>query len=159
MERFEGYSLSRVFRQVAKLHHHNLHLLLSDKGVFPGQPPLLSHLSEQDGLSQKELAEKMHNRPATVTVMLDRMEKAGLVERRTDPADHRVSRVHLTDRGREAHKETRKIMEAFNANLFEGFSEEEKQTMRQFLYRMVGNLHKMNPEEPPAPPSEHPTKE
>ena len=51
---------------------------------------MLFALYKKDGQSQKDLAKQLNINPATITVMLTRMEKAGLLERRKDPDDQRV---------------------------------------------------------------------
>ncbi|CAG7596580.1 hypothetical protein PAESOLCIP111_00089 [Paenibacillus solanacearum] len=133
-------SLELVFHRVAKMHGHALHALLSGKEVYPGQPPLLKALVERDGQSQKELAERMNITPATLTVMLGRMEKTGMVVRRPDEADQRVSRVFITEKGRLAFgslEETQKLMEAA---CFAQFTPEEQIIFRRLLLQMHENL-------------------
>jgi DNA-binding MarR family transcriptional regulator len=56
---------------------------------------ILVRVEGQPGLSQKELAEVMEVEPITVARLIDRMERRGIVERRPDPKDRRVWRVHL----------------------------------------------------------------
>lgn len=132
--------LDVVFRQVAKLHHQTVHKLLGDQEVFPGQPPVLRLLAERDGRSQRELAEQMEITPATLNVMIGRMEKNGLVQRRPDPADQRVSRVYLTGKGRRAHQEIRDIIDRMEGVSFEHFTAEEKVLFRRLLVQMYENL-------------------
>ncbi|WP_438447276.1 MarR family winged helix-turn-helix transcriptional regulator [Gorillibacterium sp. sgz5001074] len=132
--------LDVVFKRVAKLHHQTVHKLLSDKEVFPGQPPVLRLLSERDGRSQRELAEEMEITPATLNVMIGRMEKNGLLERKPDPADQRVSRVYLTEKGREAHQELRDVIGTMEATCFGNFTMEERIVFRRLLLQMYDNL-------------------
>ena len=56
---------------------------------------LLSRLESQPGLSQKALAEILEVEPITIARLVDRLEARGLVERRPDPADRRIWRLHL----------------------------------------------------------------
>ena len=56
---------------------------------------ILAWLDRQPGLSQKELAEKLEVEPITVARLVDRLQARGLLERRPDPADRRVWRLHL----------------------------------------------------------------
>ena len=84
---------------------------------YPGQPPLLLRLAREDGQSQKELAKHMHVQPATLTVMIDRMAKHGLLERKTDARDQRGSRVYLTDKGRSAATGVREELERLGGAL------------------------------------------
>jgi DNA-binding MarR family transcriptional regulator len=56
---------------------------------------LLIWLERQPGLSQKELAELLEVEPITVARLIDRLEARGMVERRPDPRDRRIWRLHL----------------------------------------------------------------
>jgi len=135
-------SLHAVFMRVLRTHRHAMHNLLQDQVVYPGQPPLLNALSEQDGQSQKELAERLHIKPATVTVMLSRLEKNELIERRPDEKDQRVSRVYLTDKGKAAHTEVKKALKVMEARCFADFTPEEEELLRKLLMQMYANLLK-----------------
>ena len=126
---------------VMKLHRHHVHLLLDDD-IFPGQPPLLKRLTEKDGMSQKELAGMLNVKPATLTVMIDRMEKTGFVERKSDPKDQRVSRVFLTGKGRRAAAEVEEALQLLNQYSFAGFSPEEELVLRGLIQMVHDNLEK-----------------
>ena len=56
---------------------------------------ILGRLERQPGLSQKELAEILEVEPITVARLVDRLQASGLLERRPDPADRRIWRLHL----------------------------------------------------------------
>lgn len=73
---------------------------LKTVGLSIPQFDLLSTLTEQEGLSQQELAARLYVTKSNVTGLLDRMVEAGLVERRTIPGDRRSNALHLTDKGR-----------------------------------------------------------
>ncbi len=121
-----------------------MHHLLAEIGLYPGQPPLLFILNKENGLSQKELAAKLKIKPATLTVMLGRMEKAGLVDRSQDEADQRISRVHITEQGREVYQSAAAVMRQLDAGMFIGFDEEERKILRLFLERIKVNLKEAN---------------
>jgi MarR family transcriptional regulator for hemolysin len=65
-------------------------------GMTRAQWMILFRLRRQDGLTQRELAEVLEVEPITVGRLVDRLETRGLVERRADPRDRRVWRLHLT---------------------------------------------------------------
>jgi len=65
-------------------------------GMTRAQWMTLFRLRRQDGLTQRELAEVLEVEPITVGRLVDRLEARGLVERRADPRDRRVWRLHLT---------------------------------------------------------------
>jgi MarR family transcriptional regulator for hemolysin len=64
-------------------------------GMTRAQWMILFHLQRQAGLSQKELAEILEVEPITVARLIDRLEDRGMVERRDDPHDRRIWRLHL----------------------------------------------------------------
>lgn len=64
-------------------------------GMTRAQWVMLSRLDRQPGLSQKELAELLEVEPITVARLVDRLEARNLLERRPDPTDRRVWRLHL----------------------------------------------------------------
>jgi DNA-binding MarR family transcriptional regulator len=136
-----------MLSQTVKLHHYNTHLMLRHQEVHQGQPPLLFALSREDGQTHSELADKLRITPATVTVMLKRMEKNGLLIRRPDPQDQRKSRVFLTEKGRATLEEVRQALKISENHCFEGFTAEEKQILQQYILRMQANLNRF---EPPA---------
>jgi len=135
-------SLTYIFTQVIRLHYHRSHALLEEIGIYPGQPPLLFALWRKDGQSQKELAEHIHIKPSTVTVMLGRMEKAKLVERRSDPDDQRISRVYLTEHGKDILKEVKEVVEVLESESFANFTTEELVLIRRLFMQMRDNLSK-----------------
>jgi MarR family transcriptional regulator, organic hydroperoxide resistance regulator len=99
---------ARVFRAVlgtAKLHVHLMMRMLAANGTHPGQAMCLRVLAVNDGAAQRDLADMLHVARPTITKMLQSMEKSGLVERRADEADQRLTRVYLTGAGRAAEKE------------------------------------------------------
>jgi MarR family transcriptional regulator for hemolysin len=60
----------------------------------------LKHAAENEGSSQRALAEHMHIEPPTLVRHLDKLADEGLVERRRDEQDRRVARVYMTAAGR-----------------------------------------------------------
>ncbi|MNI20613.1 putative HTH-type transcriptional regulator YusO [compost metagenome] len=145
MNLYQSDSLTHILIQVMKQHRHHIHKSIQEYEVYPGQPPLLFRLSEQDGQSQNELAAQMRVAPATLTVMINRMEKTGLVERRTDAQDQRISRVYLTDKGTQATIAVKETLRTLEDRCFTHFMPEEKLILRRLLLQMHENMK--DPEE------------
>lgn len=133
-------SLDSLFAQICKLKHARIHTLLEGLGLYRGQPPVLQALWEQEGLMHTELARRLRVQPATITKMLKRMEKAGFVERRPDPADHRVSRVYLTEAGQAVRADVQQVWHRLEEEAFAGLSSEERTTLRRFFLHIRENL-------------------
>ncbi|HEX7712714.1 MAG TPA: MarR family transcriptional regulator [Bacillota bacterium] len=139
----ENDSVYTLFGRVVRLHYCRMHMLLEKVGVYPGQPPLLLTLGKTDGQSQRELAEKLRIKAATITVMVKRMESAGLVERRNDPDDQRITRVYLTDLGRVVLGKVRETLKAMEGECFCNFTAEEQIILRRLFMQMRENLLKV----------------
>lgn len=118
---------------------------LTDFGVHPGQIPLIRLLGNEEGLSQRQISQKLHTRPPTVTVSLKRMENSGLIRKVPDERDQRVSHIYLTDKGMEIYQMTHKLADELERYIFRGFTESEKCLMRRLYAQMIENL-----EETPA---------
>jgi len=127
--------------ELVKLHRYKVHeKLVNHPELYPGQPPLLFQLDREDGQTQKSLAEQLRRAPATVTVMLKRMEASGYVRREADPNDLRSLRVYLTNQGRSALKDLREVFQELEHQAQEGFTPEETQLMSALAQRMIHNL-------------------
>lgn len=133
-------SLHTLLAQVCRAHHARVHALLETLGLYRGQPFVLYALWKEEGLAHSELAERLHVQPATITKMLQRMEKAGFVVRRHDSEDRRVSRVYLTDAGHAIRSELENVWQQLEREAFAGLDTEERAVLRQLLLRVWENL-------------------
>jgi DNA-binding MarR family transcriptional regulator len=136
----EPESLDRLFAEICRLKHGRVHTLYEALGLYRGQPRMLRVLWDQEGLTHTELSRQLQVQPATITKMLQRMEKAGFVVRRHDPDDQRVSRVYLTQAGRAVRDDVQQVWRRLEEEAFAGFTEEESVLLRQFFLRIRANL-------------------
>jgi MarR family transcriptional regulator, organic hydroperoxide resistance regulator len=133
-------SLDFLLAQICHLHHTRAHQLLESLGLYRGQPPVLRALWEQEGLAQSELAKRLKITPATCTKMLQRMEKAGFIERVADEIDQRVMRVYLTETGYAIQNQVVKVWETMDTETFTGISSEDLASLRGLLLHIRQNL-------------------
>ena len=113
----------------------------------PGARAILSMIAVSDGLCQRELVERTHLRPPTVSVILQKMEEEGMVERKSDDGDRRIIRVYLTDYGRAMDAQTIARIQKTDALALAGLSDEEIATAMGLLARMRDNLIALNEKE------------
>ena len=132
--------LGLLFADVCKLHHAVSRSLVHGLGLHRGQPPLLSALAEREGQSHSELARALCVSAPTISKMVQRLERAGFVERRPDPDDERVSCVYLTDAGRSVQKDIRRTLRSMGKEITREFSAEERTLLHSFLVRIRANL-------------------
>lgn len=140
MDNSEMDSVDLILGQFIKAHRQTTFMHLAKLGLYPGQPPVLAALCKNDGCSQKELVDSLSVKPATITVTLRRMEKAGLLERRSDARDLRKSRVYITEKGKELNCRVEEVKRNIEKECFVGFTQEERILMRRFLIQMRDNL-------------------
>ncbi len=117
-----------------------MHDKLDALGLYHGQPSVLNALWAREGMTQSELCDELNRSPSTITKMIQRMEKAGFVERREDPRDERISRVYLTQSGRNVRSAVEEIWHSFASQAFEAFSEKELAQFYNLLQRVYHNI-------------------
>ena len=136
IEESTGYTLAKV----CKAHRGNVGKLLAGVGLHVGQEMVLIELWRDDGLRGGELAERLGVEPPTVTKMLRRLERCGLVSRRRDPEDARSFRVYLTDEGRSLEDPVTRCWESSDERILAGMSAGERRTFHRLLTRVRANL-------------------
>ncbi len=98
--------------------------ILGDFDITPPQFTALYMLSGEINLTIGELSNKMYLACSTVTDLLDRMERNGLVVRVKDEKDRRVVRIKVLDKGEEMIQDVLKTRRNYIAGILEGVSEE-----------------------------------
>jgi DNA-binding MarR family transcriptional regulator len=136
--------LGKLLAGICRLNRGFMHSLWDELGLYRGQPFLLAVLWESEGITHSELARRMHVSPATVTNMIKRMEKGGLLERRPDAEDQRVSHVYLTDAGRAIRERVDQRWRELETQVFGSFSEEEQEILAALLERVRTELIKLH---------------
>lgn len=114
---------------------------LKDYGVTPEQWTVLKRLDSHSGISQKELAQKADKDQATVTRILDILERKKLISKEVNKEDRRSFLLHITEKGQEAVKEMHPFIEKlFEEILLHDISEENLATFRQVLLQINQNI-------------------
>lgn len=132
--------IGHLLMRICKLSRDRSRVLMAQIGIHCGQGIALRQLWQEDGVTQSELAHRLHIAPATVTIALQRMEKSGLIERCPDEQDQRVSRVFLTEKGRSLRKKIEQNWRKLEEQALFGFSEEEREAVHGYLRRIRANL-------------------
>ena len=118
--------------------------LLNDANVneFNGaQGRILYVLWQADSVPIIELSKKTGLAKTTLTSMLDRMEKAGLITRNYDKADRRQIRITLTEKSRELSDKYDEVSRKMSEIFYQGFSDSEIEQFESYLTRIINNLN------------------
>ena len=100
MENDNEKSIQRLIMEISRMYVEKCFGKLKGLGIHPRQMPILAVLWKEDGCSQKELASQLGVKPPTVTVSIQRLEKIGIIVRKQDEKDQRISRIYLTEEGK-----------------------------------------------------------
>jgi DNA-binding MarR family transcriptional regulator len=136
-----GYQVNHLARLLAQA----LAAGISPYGVVPGQFAQLLALYEQDGLTQRELCDRVRIEQATMAKTLQRMQRDGLVRCEPDPDDRRRIRVYLTDRARAIEGELGAAARAVNASATDGLTDAEVDAYLTLTARLINNLEDTKP--------------
>ncbi len=121
-------------------HRNIIDARFREKGIYYGQPPILKFISENKNVTQKEIADFLHVSAPSIATSLKRMEESGLVVRVENKKDARRNSVKLTKKGKELVEYADNLFLRIDDVAYNGFTEEEMDTLIRFLERMNNNL-------------------
>lgn len=105
-------------------------------GLVPSHGDILALLYEHAPLTMKEIAAKIHKTKATVTVLVDKLEKQGFVKRETPASDSRYTYISLTEKGQTFQTAFVNISKELNAMLHKNLTAEEVSALIALLQKM-----------------------
>ncbi|WP_137129625.1 MarR family transcriptional regulator [Rhizobium sp. FY34] len=108
-------------------------------GFSPGQFPVLLALWHEDGLTQRQLLDRMEVEQATLANTLARMERDGLILRRPHPSDRRAQIISLSDRGRELEQMATEAAAQADDEIFAGFRRFERELLLEYMRMAITN--------------------
>lgn len=108
-------------------------------GFAPGQFPVLLELWSEEGLTQKQLLDRLDIEQATMANTLARMERDGLILRKKHPTDKRAQQIFLTDKARAMEAEAKAAAIAADQSLFSGFRHFERELMLEYMRMAIAN--------------------
>ncbi len=126
------YHLAKTYQQSNKVWRKSM----SGFSVTATQGMVLNFLHDGDKITSKELGDRTMLDSATLTGVLDRLEKAGLIERLQHPSDRRAIIVALTDEGKSVANETYEEIERANEVFLKCLTQEEQLNLRIMLKKV-----------------------
>jgi len=140
MDKTINNDLPFVLHDVARLMRNRFDQRARDWGMTRAQCVTLIKLECRPGLSQTELAAILEVEPITVARLIDRLEASGMVERRPDPTDRRMHRLHLLPASKPILAEIDKYREAGVAQLREAVAPDDWSTALRVLLQIKETL-------------------
>ena len=129
-----------LIRKVIHQNREFARIKLDSLGLYRGQPKLIYILSEEDGLTKKDLAKRFNVTAPTITKMVERLEKNDFVYTQKDEKDKRITRVFISEKGRKVQAQ---LVEFFNESkevYFKDMTEEDIETLHRLLTKITENV-------------------
>lgn len=142
MEFIKDQSQGYLANHVARIFARGLSARIKPLGLTTGTFPALLELWETDGLTQRQLVEKLDIEQATMANTLSRMERDGLIIRKKDANDGRVQRIWLTERARGLHRPATEAAMAENDEALAGLSEDEREQFTALMQKVIAASRK-----------------
>jgi DNA-binding MarR family transcriptional regulator len=136
-DRSAGYLVNHMARLFAAALTERIQPL----GLSTGQFPILLALWSEEGLTQKQLVERLDLEQATVANTLNRMERDGLIMRRPHPADGRSQSIHLTRTARSLEAPATEAARAVNEAALKPLSPAIRKTFFEAMTKVIEALH------------------
>lgn len=136
LSNYLGFSLRVAMKKIDK----NLSQQLENYGVSIPQSFILFSLLEQDGATLKEIGNKTLIDSSSMTVLVDKLEKDELVERKLDSQDRRAIRVFITEKGQDIAEKVSKIGIKFNSQLYDLLGEGNQKEFIHGINNIVNGL-------------------
>lgn len=122
--------------------HRRMHEAVRDdgEGIAVMEARALNHLAGQDSVTQRDLVAHTGRDKAQIARIVKALVDRGLVQGRTDPADARAVRLHLTEAGRAMHRRMQQHRRRFARDLTQGFTDDELNALHAQLERLLANV-------------------
>lgn len=140
MEFKKQESAGYLVNHMARLFARELAKRIAPLGLSPGQFPILLELWERDGVTQKNLVDRLDVEQATMANTLARMERDGLITRKSDPNDSRSRLIRLTARAKALEMPAKQAANAVNQMALGGFDKEESAKFLSLVSDMIARL-------------------
>jgi MarR family transcriptional regulator for hemolysin len=136
-------SLGFLLNDVSRLMRQRFNERARDLGLTRAQWRVLGHLRRYEGITQSSLAEILEVENVTLGRHIDRLEDAGWVERRPDPSDRRVWRLHLDQKSRPIIDRLNHLSSEVREEAMNGFSRQDRENLIDTLLALKENLAAM----------------
>lgn len=147
----EEFAVFQQFKNAMFLQRRLMSKLLANEDTHPAQAGCLHVLAHRDGLSQTELADKLHISRPTASTMLQKMEASGVIERRPDAQDHRLLRIFITEAGKELVSRLDTVFGDIIRAAVGPLGEKDREELNRLLGELNDNLTRAIEEDTDAP--------
>ncbi len=135
-----------LFTDMVRTHTAYIDRAMAGFGLSNGQGGVITAIGRSGSLTQNELARFRQVTPATISIMLDRMERDGLVLRTASRENSRANAVTLTEKGQAFYQELQTLTSGEPEQVFKGLTEEEKALCGPVFRKIIENIRRKDPD-------------
>lgn len=140
MEDLKQAPINFILQNLLHLTHVQANHYFEKYDMKPGQFGILFVLDKRGSCSQRELAKSIGVTPPSMTVAIQKLEKRGYIRKQQDENDQRISRIKITNAGKQCVEEARKVLEHMEQTLVKNMSLEEALLLKRLLIQMRDNI-------------------
>lgn len=117
---------------------------LAEYDITPGQYGILNCLWSRNSVNPKEIAKTLCLETSTISGVMDRMQKKGIIDRLVSKEDRRCVEVTITEKGKALEGPVLQIVDDVNREVMAGFTKEEQLLLKDCLRRIAGHTEAGN---------------
>ncbi len=148
MKNTQIHETLRLLKKLSLGIESSFNTMMASKGITAAQGDVLAYLldNRKKGIYATEIHQNLGISRAAVSALLKKLKNKGLLVFRSDPADERQKQILLTEEAGRYQEIMDQCMEHTTMNLYQGFTVEETEVLRNLLQKMCSNLSRMNNE-------------
>ncbi|MFI6820673.1 MarR family winged helix-turn-helix transcriptional regulator [Micromonospora sp. NPDC050187] len=131
-----GETVRRIMHLASAIRHYQ-DVDIAELGLTPAVARALHELDPDHPVPARDLAEQLRCDRSNVTALVDKLERAGLVERRVDPADRRLKTLVVTEAGRKVRARVHQVLS--DSRLLDALGNDELAALRHLVWKVSGN--------------------
>ena len=138
---YQQIGIAQLLKDAHRSLSRSLAARITQSGVSIGQWYFLRALWQEDGLTQRELSQRVGMMEPTTVTALNGMEKRGLVERVRNAHDRRKMNIYLTDKGRSLQSQLRPVEDEVSQVAIQGVPPQQRELFMDLLRLVILNLN------------------
>lgn len=133
--------LTEYLRKITQASYSRVEERLEKYGLVKGQAHLLVLIRDNDGCTQKDLAEMLDLKYSSMSERLNKLELLGYIERSVDENNSKYKRIYISSAGKMAAVQCRRIQNEFEEMMYRGFTKKDIKQLESYLDKIVKNVN------------------
>ena len=132
--------ISEYLRIITQANYSNVEDRLEKYGLVKGQSDLLVLIRDNDGCTQKFLADTLGVKYSSMSERLNKLETLGYIERSVDETNSKFKRIFITSNGKSAAVQCRRIKKDYDKLLYKGLARKDVKQLENYLEKICSNV-------------------